>query len=236
MGSGIAEVCARAGLAVTLVEANTPAAKRAEDRIAQSLERAVARGKLESGDAEEALSRLTYTDDLGALADRELVVEAVVEDKAAKLAVFASLDDSVVSNDAIFASNTSSIPEPRRKSTTTGPLTRNCSISGSSPIFSSRRPSARSWPWSTVTVPGWTRRPSGPPSSGGARPVRCGPAPASSHAEHLKTTTTPRARLPYRPGAVAVVGPGRACARPCQSAASGRLSLEGLPTVTGTGW
>ncbi len=110
MGSGIAEVCARAGLAVTLVEANTPAAKRAEDRIAQSLERAVARGKLESGDAEEALSRLTYTDDLGALADRELVVEAVVEDKAAKLAVFASLDDSVVSNDAIFASNTSSIP------------------------------------------------------------------------------------------------------------------------------
>jgi 3-hydroxybutyryl-CoA dehydrogenase len=110
MGSGIAEVCARAGLAVTLVEANTPAAKRAEDRIAQSLERAVARGKLESGDAEEALSRLTYTDDLGALADRELVLEAVVEDKAAKLAVFASLDDSVVSNDAIFASNTSSIP------------------------------------------------------------------------------------------------------------------------------
>lgn len=110
MGSGIAEVCARAGLAVTLVEANTPAAKRAEDRVAQSLERAVARGKLESGDAEEALSRLTYTDDLGALADRELVLEAVVEDKAAKLAVFASLDDAVVSNDAIFASNTSSIP------------------------------------------------------------------------------------------------------------------------------
>jgi 3-hydroxybutyryl-CoA dehydrogenase len=110
MGSGIAEVCARAGLAVTLVEANTPAAKHAEDRIVRSLERAVERGKLEAGAADEALALLTYTDDLGALADHELVIEAVVEDKAAKLAVFASLDDAVESNDTIFASNTSSIP------------------------------------------------------------------------------------------------------------------------------
>jgi 3-hydroxybutyryl-CoA dehydrogenase len=110
MGSGIAEVCARAGLTVTLVEADTPAAKRAHDRIVHSLERAVEGGKLEAAAAERALGLLTYTDDLGALADRDLVIEAVVEDKAAKFAVFASLDEIVESSEAILASNTSSIP------------------------------------------------------------------------------------------------------------------------------
>jgi 3-hydroxybutyryl-CoA dehydrogenase len=110
MGSGIAEVCARAGLAVTLVEADAAAVERAQERVAHSLERAVARGKVDAADADKAKARLDYTDDLTALADRELVIEAVVEDKAAKLAVFAALDDIVESHDAIFASNTSSIP------------------------------------------------------------------------------------------------------------------------------
>jgi 3-hydroxybutyryl-CoA dehydrogenase len=110
MGSGIAEVCARAGLAVTLVEIDAVALERTKERVATSFERAVTRGKLEQQAAAEALSKLSYADDVKALADRELVIEAVVEDKASKLAVFAALDDVVTSAEAILASNTSSIP------------------------------------------------------------------------------------------------------------------------------
>jgi 3-hydroxybutyryl-CoA dehydrogenase len=110
MGSGIAEVCARTGLSVVLVEADATAAKRARDRVTRSLERAVEGAKLEVAAAEQALDALRCTNDLDALADRELVIEAVVEDKAAKLAVFAALADIVVKTDAILASNTSSIP------------------------------------------------------------------------------------------------------------------------------
>jgi 3-hydroxybutyryl-CoA dehydrogenase len=110
MGAGVAEVCARAGLAVTIVEVDTAAAVRAEERVTRSLERAVDRGKLEAAGATQALARLTYAHDFDALADREIVIEAVVEDKPAKLAVFAALNEVVTSPDTILASNTSSIP------------------------------------------------------------------------------------------------------------------------------
>jgi 3-hydroxybutyryl-CoA dehydrogenase len=110
MGAGIAEVCVRAGTAVQLVELDAAAAARAHARVERSLERGVQRGKLEVGAAADALARLACGADDAALADRELVIEAVVEDKAAKLGVFRRLCELVEAPDAVLASNTSSIP------------------------------------------------------------------------------------------------------------------------------
>src|SRR5689334_17052944 len=108
MGAGITEVCARAGLDVVVVESSEEAAKAGLARLETSLHRAVERGKL--ADAQEVLDRIRVVTDLEELADRELVVEAVVEDEAAKTAIFRELDRIVTSPDAILASNTSSIP------------------------------------------------------------------------------------------------------------------------------
>jgi 3-hydroxybutyryl-CoA dehydrogenase len=110
MGCGIAEVNARAGLDVVLVERDAAARDRARERIGTSLRRAVSRGKLGEADAEAALARVRLTDALGELEDRQLVVEAIVEDKDAKLAVFRALADVVDDPAALLASNTSSIP------------------------------------------------------------------------------------------------------------------------------
>lgn len=110
MGSGIAEVCARAGLGVVVREVNQPALDAGRKRIEGSLERAVAAGKLAADDRDSALSHLRFTIDFGDLADRQLVVEAVIENEAEKLEVFASLDKAVEDEDAVLASNTSSIP------------------------------------------------------------------------------------------------------------------------------
>lgn len=110
MGSGIAEVCARAGLRVTVVEASPEAAAAGRSRITESLARAVSRGKLSAADRDAVADRITVGADLAALADRDLVVEAVAEDEAAKIAVFTALDAIVERLDAILATNTSSIP------------------------------------------------------------------------------------------------------------------------------
>jgi len=110
MGSGIAEVCARAGLDVVVREVDAGVAEIGLKRITTSLERGVRAGKLDEAAREEALKRLRITTDIGELADRDLVVEAVVEDEAAKTDVFTALDKVITSPDAILASNTSSIP------------------------------------------------------------------------------------------------------------------------------
>jgi 3-hydroxybutyryl-CoA dehydrogenase len=110
MGSGIAEVHARAGVEVIITEVNQPALDAGRARIEKSLQRGVRSGKLTGEDAAAALDRLTFTTDLVAFADRDLVVEAVVEQEQAKVEVFRSLDKIVERPDAIFASNTSSIP------------------------------------------------------------------------------------------------------------------------------
>ena len=110
MGSGIAEVAARAGCDVVVVEADDPAAKRGRARIESSLATAVDRGKLTAEAQHEALDRIDVTDDFATLADRELVIEAVVESAPAKVAVFERLDEVVEAGDAVLASNTSSIP------------------------------------------------------------------------------------------------------------------------------
>jgi 3-hydroxybutyryl-CoA dehydrogenase len=108
MGSGIAEVCARADLDVVVVEDGADAAQRARDRIARSLDKAEQRGKVDS--AERVLEALRVVTDLDELSDRDLVVEAILEDEGAKVDLFRRLDKIVLSEDAILASNTSSIP------------------------------------------------------------------------------------------------------------------------------
>jgi 3-hydroxybutyryl-CoA dehydrogenase len=113
MGSGIAEVHARAGVDVTITEINQSALDAGKARIEKSLQRAVKAGKASESDAEAALGRLSFTTDIGAFADRDLVIEAVIEQEDAKLEIFRSLDKIVEREDAILASNTSSIPITR---------------------------------------------------------------------------------------------------------------------------
>jgi 3-hydroxybutyryl-CoA dehydrogenase len=110
MGSGIAEVCARAGLDVVVREVNEGALEAGRKRIESSLDRAVRSGKLAEADRGAVVGRLRYTTDFGEFADRQLVVEAVIEHEAEKLEVFRGIDKAVEADDAILATNTSSIP------------------------------------------------------------------------------------------------------------------------------
>jgi 3-hydroxybutyryl-CoA dehydrogenase len=110
MGSGIAEVCARAGLDVVVREVHAAAAEGALNRLTTSLDRGVRAGKLTEEARDAALSRIRVTTDMDELADRQLVVEAVIEEETAKVDVFRALDKVVRDDAAILASNTSSIP------------------------------------------------------------------------------------------------------------------------------
>jgi 3-hydroxybutyryl-CoA dehydrogenase len=110
MGSGIAEVCARAGRDVVIREIDPPTALAAQQRIENSLARAAKRGKLSTEEVEAALGRIRFSSDYTDFQDRQLVIEAIVESEPEKLEVFASLDEVVGTEDTILASNTSSIP------------------------------------------------------------------------------------------------------------------------------
>jgi len=110
MGSGIAEVSARAGLDVVVVDADDASVKAGRDRIEGSLANAVRRGKVDAEEQARALEALSFSADVAALADRQLVVEAVTEAEGVKTDVFRRLDDVVQDPAAILASNTSSIP------------------------------------------------------------------------------------------------------------------------------
>ncbi len=110
MGSGIAEVASRAGADVVVIERDREAVAAGQGRIERSLSRAAASGKLPEADADAARSRLAFSTDFSRLADREIVVEAVAEDEALKLEVFATLDTVVADPTAVLATNTSSIP------------------------------------------------------------------------------------------------------------------------------
>ncbi len=110
MGAGIAEVSARSGCDVVVVEATDVAAKSGLDRIEKSLEKAAQRGKLSDADVVAISKRLFVTHDFDALADRELVIEAVPEIDELKVDVFRRLSQTVEAADAILATNTSSIP------------------------------------------------------------------------------------------------------------------------------
>ena len=108
MGAGIAEVSARAGLDVVVAESSDEAARAGLARLEKSLQRAETKGKIDS--AADVLARIRVVTDLEAMADRDVVVEAIVEDEAAKVDLFRRLDEIVKAPDAILASNTSSIP------------------------------------------------------------------------------------------------------------------------------
>jgi 3-hydroxybutyryl-CoA dehydrogenase len=110
MGSGIAEACARAGLDVRVVDLDQATLERGRERVAASIARALQGGKLSGAEAESAQEHIEFSADLGSLADRQLVIEAVVESESEKVAVFQSLDTIVEDPVAILASNTSSIP------------------------------------------------------------------------------------------------------------------------------
>jgi 3-hydroxybutyryl-CoA dehydrogenase len=110
MGSGIAEVCARAGLDVLVREVSAEAAEAGRSRLITSLDRGLSSGKLTEAERDAAVGHLSFTTDLGDMADRQLVIEAVVEDEALKTEVFSTLDKVITDPDAILASNTSSIP------------------------------------------------------------------------------------------------------------------------------
>jgi 3-hydroxybutyryl-CoA dehydrogenase len=108
MGSGIAEVCARAGYGVVVREINDELLHQGLARVQKSLARAVDRGKATQEQMNQALARLTGTLDLADFAACDLVVEAAVENMAIKKEIFARLD-SVLPPHAILASNTSSL-------------------------------------------------------------------------------------------------------------------------------
>ncbi|MEE1804665.1 3-hydroxyacyl-CoA dehydrogenase family protein [Streptomyces sp. JV176] len=109
MGSGIAQVSAHAGWDVVLRDVTDAALARGVDGIRASYGKFVAKGKLEEADADAALARITTTTDLDAVADADIVVEAVFEQLDVKHEIFRTLD-KLVREDAVLASNTSAIP------------------------------------------------------------------------------------------------------------------------------
>ena len=109
MGSGIAEVAAKAGIEVVLRSRKQETADAMIAGLEKSLGKQVERGKLEETAAKEIQSRVSGTHHIGALADCDLVLESVVEDLAIKKALFRDLDD-VVKPGAILATNTSTLP------------------------------------------------------------------------------------------------------------------------------
>ncbi|MFF7047953.1 3-hydroxybutyryl-CoA dehydrogenase [Streptomyces griseorubiginosus] len=110
MGSGIAEVAARHGIDVRVAESTPEAAEAGRRRITTSLDRGVRHGKLSAEQREQALARLSFTVDLGDMADRQFVVEAVAENLDIKTGVLRVLDKAVEDPTAVLATNTSSIP------------------------------------------------------------------------------------------------------------------------------
>lgn len=120
MGAGIAEVCACAGVDVTLCELNQDLAERSKQRIARSLERAVRKGRLEEAARHAALARIDATADLQDLAGCDGAIEAIVEDEDIKRDLFMRLD-SLLSEAQFLASNTSSVPIMKLASVTARP-------------------------------------------------------------------------------------------------------------------
>ncbi|MEV0637707.1 3-hydroxybutyryl-CoA dehydrogenase [Streptomyces sp. NPDC050619] len=121
MGRGITEVCARAGLHVTLCDVTEDRARAGLAGVADSLLKAEKRGTIAPGGRAHVLAGISVTADLSRLAGADLVVEAAVEDEQAKTALFRQLDEIVTDPAAVLASNTSSIPIARLAAATGRP-------------------------------------------------------------------------------------------------------------------
>ncbi len=108
MGSGIAEVCAKAGYSTIVREISGEVVERGRGAIEKSLGRAVEKGRLSGDDRDAILGRLEFTTSLKDLKDVDIVIEAVVEDLELKREMFGELD-KICPEHTIFASNTSSL-------------------------------------------------------------------------------------------------------------------------------
>lgn len=120
MGSGIAQVAAQAGLNVRLVDVHQDAVDAGVARIDKGLARLVAKGRITSSEQGEILGRLHGSTTVGALTEADFVVEAVVEDEAAKRRLLGELDGTT-GDRVILATNTSSIPITRLAASTSRP-------------------------------------------------------------------------------------------------------------------
>ena len=109
MGSGIAEVCARAGVDVTVVEVDERRAEHSRAAISKSLDRGVRAGKLSEEGRGEALDRLAFSTALDDVEGADAAIEAIVEDERAKRDLFRRLDE-LLPDARFLASNTSSVP------------------------------------------------------------------------------------------------------------------------------
>jgi 3-hydroxybutyryl-CoA dehydrogenase len=121
MGAGIAEVSARAGVDVLVFETTEALITAGRARIVKSLERGVSAGKITERERDAAVGRLKFTTNLADLADRQLVIEAIIEDETVKSQIFAELDKVITDTDAVLASNTSSIPIMKLAAATQNP-------------------------------------------------------------------------------------------------------------------
>lgn len=108
MGSGIAEVAAKGGFQVVVREVNEELLEGGRKRIRKSMDKAVEKEKLSAEERDAAWSRLSFTTEVAGLASCDIVIEAIVEDPAAKNELFGALD-GLCGEHTIFASNTSSL-------------------------------------------------------------------------------------------------------------------------------
>jgi 3-hydroxybutyryl-CoA dehydrogenase len=108
MGSGIAEIVAKSGRDVVVLEMNDDLLARGRGRIEKSLDRAVQKGKLEADEKDRIQGRISFTTDVTELADAGMIIEAIVEDLEVKNDLFGKLDE-LCGPDTVFASNTSSL-------------------------------------------------------------------------------------------------------------------------------
>ena len=108
MGSGIAQTCAVAGLAVTMIDVDDAAVSRGRNAVSSSLDRLVKRSVISASDRDAALARITGTTDYGALRTCDFIIEAATENEALKVRILEQVDE-LAKPDAILASNTSSI-------------------------------------------------------------------------------------------------------------------------------
>jgi len=120
MGSGIAQLCVEAGLDTVGREVTAELGETARDRIGHFLTRKVEKGQLDQGLRDDAMKRLTLTTELTGLADCDLVIEAIVEELAAKQELFAELE-RICRPDTVLATNTSALSVTEIASATSSP-------------------------------------------------------------------------------------------------------------------